>query len=318
MLVAAFAALLGCTDPAQIAPRMEERRFLLGAFLGDQDLPARHAEFTRLTGSRPAMLLTFVPWQRGGGPSFPAGFCRFARDYGATPLITWEPWDPKSQWYPMLRAIAAGHEDTRVRDWATSARQWRFSVLLRFAHEMNGDWYPWCERKDPRQAARHYVAAYRHIWEVFREAGASNVQWVWAPNFEPTDRLDRYYPGNDCVDYIGIDLYNQPRWPRDPADMLGPLLEFAGEKGKPVILTEVGSAEAFATSRSSVGNAEWADKARWIDRLFEVVAARPDIRGLAWFDVWKEADWRIGSSPEAAAAFRRGLLRLDTQDVMKR
>jgi len=85
-----------------------------------------------------------------------------------------------------------------------------------------------------------------------------------------------------------------------------------------VILTEVGCAEEYTASRPSAENKEWANKSRWITRLFEVVAARPGIHGLVWFDVQKEADWRIGSSPAAMTAFRRGLLRLDTQDVMKR
>jgi hypothetical protein len=241
-----------------------------------------------------------------------------ARDRGATPLITWEPWDPATKWHASLSDIAAGREDERLQEWATTARRWGSPVLLRFAHEMNGDWYPWCERREASQTAGRYVAAWKRVRDVFRLAGAENVKFVWAPNFEPADQVDRFYPGANDVDWIGIDLYNHPGWPKDPAVMLAPLLSFAEKEGKNVILTEVGCAEEYLPERPTVESAEWTSKAKWVTRLFEVLSNRPSVRGLVWFDVQKEADWRINSSPTALSAFRQGVLRLDSQDVMKR
>jgi len=37
------------------------------------------------------------------------------------------------------------------------------------------------------------------------------------------------------------------------------------------------------------------------------IAERDDITGFVWFDVAKEADWSISSSPEAEEAFLEGI-----------
>ena len=48
------------------------------------------------------------------------------------------------------------------------------------------------------------------------------------------------------------------------------------------------------------------DKGKWIhDILPTLRASFPLIKCLVWFDINKEADWRISSSPEAEAAFIR-------------
>jgi hypothetical protein len=41
--------------------------------------------------------------------------------------------------------------------------------------------------------------------------------------------------------------------------------------------------------------------------MFSTVARDPRIEGLVWFNINKETDWRINSSPAALAAFRGGL-----------
>lgn len=310
--------LVGCEGLPQATPAARKRPCMTGVFLGDKDLAAGYEAYVQLTGTRPQLLLTFVPWVREGGLPFPANFCGFARDRGAIPIITWEPWDPQTDWHPLLEDIAAGRHDAHLREWADAGRQWRLPILLRFAHEMNGSWYPWCERKNPLQTASSYVAAWRRIREVFRQAGAENIQFVWAPNFEPAEHLERYWPGSGDVDWVGVDLYNQPAWARNPAEMLRPILQFAKQRGKPVILTEVGCAETPPASRPVQRAREWAAKPHWIEQLFASVAQEPCIRGLVWFEVEKEADWRIASSSASVVAFRRGLLRLDSKELTNR
>ena len=52
-------------------------------------------------------------------------------------------------------------------------------VAISFGHEMNGNWYPW---GTDQTTAGQFVAAWRHIHDLFAAAGASNVIWVWNPN----------------------------------------------------------------------------------------------------------------------------------------
>ena len=65
-------------------------------------------------------------------------------------------------------------------------------------------------------------------------------------------------------------------------------------KHKPIMIGEMASAE------------DGGDKAAWIDGIIPTLKDDyPQIKGLIWFDVNKETDWRISSSPEAEAAFKR-------------
>jgi hypothetical protein len=47
-------------------------------------------------------------------------------------------------------------------------------------------------------------------------------------------------------------------------------------------------------------------KGPWIDAIIPTLKSNfPMIRGLVWFDVNKETDWRIASSPASSEAFIR-------------
>ncbi len=48
------------------------------------------------------------------------------------------------------------------------------------------------------------------------------------------------------------------------------------------------------------------DKTAWIDAIVPTLkSSYPLIKGLVWFDVNKEEDWRIDSSADTLAAFKR-------------
>ena len=80
--------------------------------------------------------------------------------------------------------------------------------MLRFAHEMNllsSDWGPGKEGN----TASSYVDAWRHIVTIFRQEGADNVKWVWAPNVDYGGRpFTQFFPGDEWVDYVALDGYN--------------------------------------------------------------------------------------------------------------
>lgn len=42
-------------------------------------------------------------------------------------------------------------------------------------------------------------------------------------------------------------------------------------------------------------------KDEWINKFFDDLAARPNVRAFFWFNANKEADWRITSCPNPAA-----------------
>jgi hypothetical protein len=48
------------------------------------------------------------------------------------------------------------------------------------------------------------------------------------------------------------------------------------------------------------------DKGAWIDEIIPTLrSSYPLIKGLVWFDINKETDWRISSTPASEEAFKR-------------
>jgi beta-mannanase len=225
---------------------------------------------------------------------------------GAVPLVTWEPWNPRNgldQPDYRLRRIATGAFDDYITRWANGAKAWGGRVLLRFGHEMNGDWYPWTERTNGNGPG-DYVAAWRHVHDLFDQVGATNVEWVWSPNvaYAGSTSLDELYPGDDRTDWVALDGYNfgttSPKhgWESFEhifASSIDDVRRIAPDK--PLLIAEVGCTE------------EGGNKAAWITDMFERLARRPEVVGIVWFNIDKQTDWRVTSSRAAAAAFANGL-----------
>lgn len=238
----------------------------------------------------------------------PTATLRAIASAGATPEITWEPWDPRlgaSQPAYAPARIAAGAYDGYLTGWAQAAAAYGGPLMLRFGHEMNGTWYPWSPGAGGGSPA-DYVAAYRHVHDLFRVAGAGNVSWVWSPNIVqgmPTP-LAAVYPGPGYVDVIGIDGYNggtdvpyMGGW-RTPQQVFDSTLQAlpALAPGVPVILNETGCSE------------HGGDKAAWITSLFGYLRTTR-VTGVLWFDVDTpgQADWRLATSTTSTAAARTAL-----------
>jgi beta-mannanase len=227
---------------------------------------------------------------------------------GSVPEISWEPWDssrPLGAAQPGFRldGIIRGAHDAYIKRWAREIAAYKRPVMLRFAQEMNGRWYPWSESTNGNHAGE-FVRAWRHVHAIFVQAGASNVSWVWSP--VAGDIRAEQYPGSNEVDVVGLSgfvagksLFGQP-W-RSFATMFGPSLNavHALAPKKPLGLAEIAAAETG-------GN-----KAAWISGMFQEIERRPYINSVVWFNLRKEADWRIESSLGAQRAFAAGLSQVE-------
>ena len=108
----------------------------------------------------------------------------------------------------------------------------------------------------PRSGPRYlgspaqFVAAWRHVYDMFQARGVSNARFVWAPiaaNYA-TGVAQSFYPGNRYVDWIGADGYNW--YPGRPGskwttfgDIFAAFYAWAAPRGKPLIVAETGAQE---------------------------------------------------------------------------
>lgn len=227
---------------------------------------------------------------------------------GGIPQITWEPWDPragKHQAAYTAAEIAGGRYDGYVRGWAQQAASYGRPFQIRFAHEMNGDWYPWAVGA-PGGTPQDYVAAFRRVRGIFDDAGADGVDWVWCPNVivnGNTDAITQCYPGDDVVDIVGVDGYNFGNRPNhtwtEPAELFSATVDLLRRlaPGKPLWINEVGCGD------------QGGDKARWIADFVGWLGTT-EVGALVWFEVDgrpENPDWRLTSTPAVLDAAKAAL-----------
>jgi beta-mannanase len=265
-------------------------------------------DFADSTGHRLSIVHWYAIW--GGWKSqFSAADLQNVAAMGATPMITWEPWagsGPDPAW-SLRSAILSGAHDDYIDAWARGLSAYDKPVLLRFAHEMTDQpQYPWAVGINGNTAS-DYIGAWRHVRAIFKRYPTSNVKWVWSPQMlgdasetAHDARFRSVYPGDDLVDWVGLDAYNTgpnldwgaPRW-RSLAEVLStPYAAITAISNKPVLLAEVGSSENGGS------------KADWITAALGTDLPRfPRIRALVWFDIVKEDAWTLHSSPDTFAAW---------------
>jgi hypothetical protein len=206
-----------------------------------------------------------------------------------------------------LRDVARGVYDASFTRWAREARAYGHPFFLRWNWEMDGGWFPWGATRRNLNTSADYVAAWRHVHDIFTQVGATNVTWVWCPNVEPLRKVMRYqrlYPGDAYVDWTALDGYNQTgrqsfRW------LFGrsyrELVRIAPRK--PILIAETSSVEG-----GSIPKPTWVTDAlgNRLPREF------PQVKAVMWMNwridhggTWKS--WEIESSSPTQTAFARAI-----------
>jgi hypothetical protein len=242
--------------------------------------------FAATTSAHPNVVLYYSGW----GEPFQTTFAMQAADHGAVALVQIEPGNTS------LAAIAAGDYDAYLESYANAVASFgartKQGVIIGFAHEPNGPWYRWGFRN---VTPATWVAAWRHIVNVFRHQGADNVTWLWTVNVIGTHGGIRspapWWPGSSYVTWVGIDgYYYKPSWAFAP--LFGPVIKAVRALTlDPILISETGAAPAAGQP------AKIADVFAGIHHY--------GLLGLVWFDADRNRDWRIRSRA-AIAAFARG------------
>jgi hypothetical protein len=253
----------------------------LGFFYGAGNL----AQTTAKLGLTPRVHLTYYKWT----DDWTGSITQADLAAGRIPLVNWEPHSID------FKNIVDGSLDATIVARAHGSKALGKRFFLDFAAEMNGD-EAWSGNNAPL-----YVAAYRHIHDIFVAAGATNVIWAWCPNVTDINGGNKntmdYYPGDAYVDWTGVDGYNwgtkNGGW-QTFQQVFAEIYPLLAAKKKPIMIGETSSAQAGG------------DKGKWIDEIIPTLRTSfPLIKCLVWFDINKEADWRVSSSPESEAAFIR-------------
>lgn len=271
-------------------------------------LPSYHydeealANWELRSGVRASLLQTFVGWDYGASPvlsDFPTYRAQEFAKMGTELEITWDPVSVgrlTGQPDFSLGSIARGKHDAYVRRFAAAVRVFGRPVRIRFAHEMNGNFVPYSEGRNGNPIGS-FVQAWRHVHDIFKEAGAVNAKWVWSVNIigSNSTSVKGLYPGDAYVDELGVDGYSYPKAGcMSPAQVFGPTVQAVKALSrKPMRITEVGVA-SVCRERSS-----------WISSFFTFLKSCGAM-GFTWWERTDGAlDYKVGS--REIGAFRSGV-----------
>ena len=242
----------------------------IGAFIErDSNVYGNIAAFEDLTKKKHASYFTYV----GYGRPFPADWIQKVARQGAAPHIAFEP----------NNGLAEVTDGPYLRAWARDAARTKKPIFLRWASEMNGAWMI----KRYGGTPELYKEKFALVSRIMKEE-APNVAMVWTPFAEPSRLIPVYYPGDEWVDWVGVNIYsvyvhngdpNQPALDEDPVAFLQNIYGLYGER-KPIHVSEY----AATIWCKGVGSetVEWAiEKAK---RFYTALRDNyPRVKSVNWF-----------------------------------
>ena len=237
--------------------------------LQDEYIKADMGTFNDMTGKQHASFFKYV----GYGQPFPTKWVEEVKSSGAVPHIAFEPNDGLDQ----------VQDDAYLRQWAKDAKASGVPIFLRYAREMNGTWTQYSGHSE------QYIEKWRLVYQVMKEE-APNVAMVWTVFTFPESTIMKFYPGDDYVDWVGVNVYNvvyhndniqQKSDQEDPLELLEYVYDNFSYK-KPIQISEFGATHYTVTDDSDYP--EWAaDK---IKRLYaNLPTLFPRVKSIYYFDV---------------------------------
>jgi hypothetical protein len=270
------------------------------------------------------------------------------------PLITWMPQNCTNGGFGDVNSlglpdILSGAWDEYIVEWARAVGALGYPVFVRWGHEMNIPSYSWAGQHafgldgrseytaagacglagcygDPNVAdgPERYIAAYRRVHDL-ADPLAPNILWVWNPNSRdyplagdaPWNQYNNYYPGDDYVDWVGLDGYN---WGDGSGngygywvgfnELFAPQLTDLQQRypDKLQMIPEIASVEDPSDPNR---------KANFIRDAFQASFSFQNLRYIIWVhddtfvDAFRTppavADFRVNSSPETLAAYQQAI-----------
>ena len=226
---------------------------------------------------------------------------------GRIPLMSWYPGirnPDKSITYITWSDIANGNQDSVIIARALAIKALGQPVMFTFHHE---------PEDLNHGTSSDFVAAWKHIHDVFLQQGTTNVVWVlitfasWYDN----NRINQYYPGDQYVDWLGPDGYNffgtwtgqggcKRAWVTFQSVFQG-VVNWNASHGKPILAAEWGTTEDPADPNR---------KAQWFTDAQTLIKSPgwENFKGLVYYNNDNSAisgcNWKVDSSPTSFDAFK--------------
>lgn len=230
---------------------------------------------------------------------------------GGIIALSWHPDNPvtgKDTWDASGNAVKEilpeGSLNSKFEGWLqhvanfinslTTEKGVKIPVIFRPWHEMNGAWFWWGSKSCTPQELQNLYRFTFH--KLVKEYHCNNIVWAYSPNYQENNDEDqylKYYPGNEFVDLIGIDIYdfdhNNHKYMEHLSLELNLITSIGADKKKLVAITETG--------------AQRLPDSNWFTQVFWQVAKNYKLSyALFWRNAWDTEKEIYMTSPGHATA----------------
>jgi len=188
--------------------------------------------------------------------------------------------------------VAAGTQDANIKRWARALKG--RNIMVSFSHE------PMSKNNSKYGTAATFIAAWKHVVNVFNASGSTSVRWVWnvtSDSFRIARSSPKYgakwYPGDAYVDYVAGEAYNKAGCGQPNlsfASKIKEIFAFANQHHKKFVAAEFAS-NAFP------------GRAAWINATHAYIRAhRSQFAGAFYYNVKAGVcHWHLSKPAEFAA-----------------
>ena len=228
---------------------------------------------------------------------------------GGVITISWHAWNPvtgKNAWdpsgNPVKESLQGGAQYAKMQSWLAVVADFLKSlktpsgqqvpVIFRPWHEMHGGWFWW--GKDSCTPSE-FQELFRSTVRTLKAFGVDNCLYCYSPGGSPGETEEsymRFYPGDDYVDMLGIDMYagtDREDYINKVKEGFSVITKVARERNKLVCFAETGQRDTT--------DPQWFTQALW--------EAIKDIKMsyvLLWRNAWDQKTENFGPAPEKACA----------------
>jgi len=258
-------------------------------------------EIEKQNNFRFGIVSVYLAWGNIEKSKFPRKLLDSIYQNGAIPMVTWEPWQSLfKQTKPLkegdieinvFKRILEHQYDQYLEDFASDLKRLNKPLFIRFAHEADNPQYPWSSKG--KNSPKEFKEAWKYIHNFFSERKLDQLIWVWNP-WSP-EAVDKYFPGKEYVDWLGVTNLDYASESKTSVSMEQLYQPFHNNKifrsGLPVMLAEMGTLNS--------NQKEWFKQAsRTLELKF------PEIRAFVLFNsnmdynlpggaIGSKLDWQI-------------------------
>ena len=207
--------------------------------------------------------------------------------------------------------VAGGKFDAALSAQARGVASLKVPVFVTFEQEANQQ-----NKLGVAGSATDFKAAWKHLHDLYRAAGATNAVWTWVMtgNEDNLDRAASLWPGNEYVDWISWNVYNQSGCHSGVVeqekfksfdDELRPFYDFVEKRG-----ASIGMDKSKPMMISEAGSVRYADapelSADWYAAIPTTLREYPQIKAVAlWDSVAETCDYDFDADSQVTEGVRK-------------